>query len=626
MISDISIPTPLSEERTPNEDSEHHAAEVADYLDVIDAEVGTLGYLTNVQNSIFVPHIPSLYDRRPVHDLPRTRRRGSTITTLANRTSRRASQAESEGGESHRGASITSDLEQARRGSDDHAAVHRARPASVLSRVASYVPGRKKEEHVELDKHIKEWEEMDDEERNELDEHVRLVLSKKSKFHRGLKGFYAFVKTPMGFIMTLYGFLITFWGTAIMLFIFGWIHVGERRRYWIEICDQILCALFAAVGLGFAPFRAVDTYRMIWIAKMHYRTWERRKQLGLQELSDPNDLPRPIDDGSNQVSRLATEREERRRTLEAETGPDNAVAGNDLESGTTTSSKEKRESEVRHWWDLKRMARQNTESMDTAQEAGKHVAIAHDKRHKQQFIVPDQPQFDPSGKTGDLRQNKPARPPVKRNDSIKSELVKEKEDIVVLTKEEQALLTHHQRKFHASHTFYRFHETATHRAFPLDLMITIVCLLDCHSMLQGALGGCTWGIKYTHRPTALTASLITCSLSCNAMAGLLIYIGGRKTKKREEVERRLRIALETMALAKMERRRARGELPQRSGTVDAEHSKASGSSPETSVGDREEEEKNQAEFKAALNSAARQTEEQDQQQYDESPDEGKETK
>jgi hypothetical protein len=63
----------------------------------------------------------------------------------------------------------------------------------------------------------------------------------------------------------------------------------------------------------------------------------------------------------------------------------------------------------------------------------------------------------------------------------------------------------HAPQFHASHTYYRFHETSTHRAFPvsaddryrtasadvrswqLDLMIVIVCLLDCHSLLQATL-------------------------------------------------------------------------------------------------------------------------------------------
>lgn len=70
-------------------------------------------------------------------------------------------------------------------------------------------------------------------------------------------------------------------------------------------------------------------------------------------------------------------------------------------------------------------------------------------------------------------------------------------------------------------------------------------------MLQAALGGVTWGIKYTHRPTVLTATIISCSLSCNAVAGIIIWLGGRRTKKKEEVERRLRIALEQEAYAVM---------------------------------------------------------------------------
>lgn len=59
------------------------------------------------------------------------------------------------------------------------------------------------------------------------------------------------------------------------------------------------------------------------------------------------------------------------------------------------------------------------------------------------------------------------------------------------------------------------------------------------------------------RPTALTATLISASLSCNAVAGLLIYIGGRRTKKKKEVERRLRVALEKEAWERMQRRRDR---------------------------------------------------------------------
>ena len=65
-------------------------------------------------------------------------------------------------------------------------------------------------------------------------------------------------RIALGFAVTLYAFLITFWGTgwllyseshpvltilaAWVLFLIGWIHVGDRQDYFIEICDQILTA------------------------------------------------------------------------------------------------------------------------------------------------------------------------------------------------------------------------------------------------------------------------------------------------------------------------------------------------------------------------------------------------
>jgi hypothetical protein len=535
--SNVSIPTPIEEEsRSRDEqdyDVDHHTDDVADYLDVVDPEVGALGYLSNIGNSIFFPHIPALYDRRPTHNLPSSRRRGMSMSTIASQRRSSLNSATSR----HSRHSSNSALEEGRGGTPEigkrPSLVQRA---SIMSRVSSAVGWNRKEDDEEFVKHIKDWREMDEEERDELDEHVRMLLTKKSKFKRGAKGFYAFVKTPMGFIMTLYGFLVTFWGTAIVLFIFGWIHVGGRKRYWIEICDQILCALFAAVGLGFAPFRAVDTYRMIHIAHYHHLTWKRRKQLGLDELNDPNDLPRPINDGSNQVSRMMTPTTENGDALPVSNTSSEHSSMNRSDTGSSNSRQKKH-----------------------------HKHLIH---HKKTLELPSefQKQADASAlESNNLGVSKAEgqTPALKRNESIQSELIKEREDLVVLTKGEQEVLTYHQRKFHASHTFYRYHATSTHHAFPLDLMIVITCLLDCHSLLQATLGGCTWGIKYTHRPTALTATLISCSLSCNAVAGLIIWLGGRKTKKREEVERRLRIALEQEALAKIERRRARGELPER---------------------------------------------------------------
>lgn len=96
-----------------------------------------------------------------------------------------------------------------------------------------------------------------------------MLHSRRSKFKRSLKGFGRYVSRPLGFLVTLYGTLITLFGLAWVLFLIGWIEVGEKQLYIINIIDYTLVALFAIVGDGLAPFRAVDTYHMIYIA--HYR-------------------------------------------------------------------------------------------------------------------------------------------------------------------------------------------------------------------------------------------------------------------------------------------------------------------------------------------------------------------
>ncbi|KAH8923534.1 hypothetical protein BT69DRAFT_153907 [Atractiella rhizophila] len=100
-----------------------------------------------------------------------------------------------------------------------------------------------------------------------------------------------------------------------------------------------------------------------------------------------------------------------------------------------------------------------------------------------------------------------------------------KTDEIVLSPEDQEQLVYYQTKFHESHSFYRAHETATHYAFPIKLMVTIVLLLDFHSVFQSCLGGVTWGINYLDRPTWPPIFLISCSLSCSISAGVLIAEG-----------------------------------------------------------------------------------------------------
>jgi hypothetical protein len=196
----------------------------------------------------------------------------------------------------------------------------------------------------------------------------------------------------------------------------------------------VLVALFAVVGDGLAPFRAVDTYHMIWIAHYHHLTWRLRREKGLPSLRDHNDLP---------------------------------------------AQSEK----------------------DADPEAAK----------------PEDAEFS------------------------------------VLTPKQQQKLIHHQAKFSKSHSFYKPHETSTHFAFPLRMLVAIVCILDCHSLFQIALGTCTWAIDYHHRSQALTATILSCSICCNITGGILIAIGDRRTRKKDVAEKMSRQQITEEALKKVEK-------------------------------------------------------------------------
>jgi len=224
-----------------------------------------------------------------------------------------------------------------------------------------------------------------------------------------------------------------------MAAITGWINVGGRQLYIINVIDNVLVALFAVVGDGLAPFRAIDTYHMIFIAHYAHLTWRLRRDQSLPKLQNKNDLP-----------------------LKQE-----PVADVEEDAGETEYS--------------------------------------------------------------------------------------------VLTPQQQKRLDYHQDKFEKSHTFYKPHETKTHYAFPLRLLVAIVVLLDCHSLLQIALGACTWGISYHHRPFVLTTVILCCSICCNITAGILISVGDRKSRKRDVVEKMFRQELTEAAMAKVEKKKRKRE-------------------------------------------------------------------
>ncbi|KAL9087504.1 MAG: hypothetical protein Q9165_006615 [Trypethelium subeluteriae] len=288
----------------------------------------------------------------------------------------------------------------------------------------------------------------------EINDHVRHQMhSRRSKFKRGWRGFKQYVRKPLGLFVTVYATLITLFGLAWVLFLIGWINVGGRRDYIINVIDNVLVALFAIIGDGLAPFRAVDTYHMAFIAHYHHLTWRLRNEKALPKLHDHNDLP------SLRPSNFDIEASADPATIAAE--------------------------------------------------------------------------------------------------------AEEKEEMTVLTPKQQQKLQHHQDKFSKSHTFYKPHETETHHAFPLRLLVAVVVLLDCHSLLQIALGTCTWSISYHVRPFALTTVILCCSITCNITAGIVISIGDRMTRKKDVIERMFRQELTEHAIKKLEKRKEKEKLRNR---------------------------------------------------------------
>jgi len=106
----------------------------------------------------------------------------------------------------------------------------------------------------------------------------------------------------LGFLVTLYATLITLFGLIWVLFLIGWINVGGKKTYVVNVIDTTLVVLFNIMGVGLAPFRAWDTYNAVPIVYYHIKTWRTRNKKALPKLENPNDLPtlREEDVGSDQ--------------------------------------------------------------------------------------------------------------------------------------------------------------------------------------------------------------------------------------------------------------------------------------------------------------------------------------
>ncbi|KAJ5562781.1 hypothetical protein N7535_002773 [Penicillium sp. DV-2018c] len=400
-----------------NEERENeYGSHVVDVLDVIDPEVSALSTLTNVQNSLFVPNLGGFINRMPTYTI--TRPQYSSDEELGITTD------EGEPSEGDQ-AKDRPDLGQLRQ-FETMSSVLRGPKYAVIPEGRG-LEGWSREDYAELNDHVR-----------------HMLHSRRSKFKRSMKGFRQYVRKPLGFLVTLYATLITLFGLAWVLFLIGWINVGGRQIYVVNVIDNVLVALFAIMGDGLAPFRAVDTYHMSFIAHYTFLSWKVRRKRALPGLKDKNDLP---------------------------TKPEKDV---DIESGQTS------------------------------------------KEDEHEFSVLDARQ--------------------------------------------QLRLMHHQNKFAKSHTFYKPHETLTHHAFPLRLLIAIVVILDCHSLLQIALGACTWSMEDPNkRPFALTTVILCCSITCNITGGVMIMIGDRRTRKKDVVERLFRQELTEEAMRKMEKKKIKEE-------------------------------------------------------------------
>ena len=131
---------------------------------------------------------------------------------------------------------------------------------------------------------------------------------------------------------------------------------------------------------------------------------------------------------------------------------------------------------------------------------------------------------------------------------------RERTELSILTPTQQRKLEHHQAKFASSHSFYKPHETSTHHAFPLRMLIAAVCLLDAHSCLQIMLGSFTWGWSYHTRPRWITTVILSTSITVNITAGVVISIGDRMTRKKEVIERMYRQALTEEGIKKVRKK------------------------------------------------------------------------
>ncbi|KAJ6440611.1 integral membrane protein [Purpureocillium lavendulum] len=449
---------------TTQPEDEYHD-QLVDYLDTIDPEVQTLSTLTNVQNSLFIPDLGPLINRRPTYVLsPRDLQHIRPVSAEVPAPPPEPPH-------------VPEEPEEPMEPIEELPEPRIQRSDTITSRLT--------DSHYAALPHGKTLEGWTAEEKWELDDHVRHMLhSRRSRWKRRMKGFGQYVRRPLGFFVTLYATLITLFGLAWVLFLIGWIYVGDQQGYTIHIIDSVLVALFAIMGDGLAPFRAVDTYHMFFVVRYTRMIEKAAKASG---------------------------------------------SGNNLQKNNSRTSPSSDEPKEKGF-----MARLRRSPPPETQEEGAYTEPEPEVRRRDWADGPPLPYTDgtaapPAVLASERHHNGPTEPDLETASSDISDIYSP------LTEKQRKSLLHHQKKLAKSHSFYKPEETFTHYSFPLGYLMAIVILLDCHSCLQISLGATTWSIDYHKEKLhqAVTSTILAISITCNITAGLVITIGDRKTRKKD---------------------------------------------------------------------------------------------
>ncbi|KAL7007272.1 hypothetical protein EMMF5_003111 [Cystobasidiomycetes sp. EMM_F5] len=264
---------------------------VADLLDVLDPEVQALNTLGDIQNTWFIPNT-GLFDR--TRKIQLTKPPSVPDTAIPSRVNNTYADVDAELSaiaEKDESKSLPPVPAPPSPAEVDGQVKGPAQPVDTsVEKLAEHRVVRG--EYFVLSSKIVDMSDWTEQEQADLDDYVRhLMHSRKEKLRRNRRAFGKYVRTPLGCFITVYASLLTFWGAAWVLFLIGWLPAGDRQAYFVEICDQILVALFCITGLGLIPFRIRDTYNAYFVIKYHKKTLKLREKRGLPPLSDRNELP-----------------------------------------------------------------------------------------------------------------------------------------------------------------------------------------------------------------------------------------------------------------------------------------------------------------------------------------------